>query len=241
MPARAALQPLRGRKALIVVTSNQRFGELRRKTGWWLEEVAHFHQYMKEAGIEVDFASPGGGRAPMDPKSDQSDELNDAFEQDAEAMRKLARTMPVSEVDPGDYAVVYFAGGHGTMWDFAEDPHIQRIAARVYEDGQVVAAVCHGLAALLEVRLASGERLIAGKPLTGFSNAEESLLGLSDDVPFLLEDELEARGATHEQAFFPFASHVVVSDRLVTGQNPASTDDTAKAVLELLSRIHQPK
>ena len=228
-----ALQRLRGKKVLIAVTSHARFGKLERTTGYWLEEVAHFHEYMKHAGLVVDFVSPKGGAAPMDPESDESDDLNDAFRNDREAMAKLARTMKPDQIEPDAYVAIYFAGGHGTMWDFRHDEGLQAIAARIYERGHLVAAVCHGPAALLGVRLTNGKHLLAGKTVTGFSNAEESLIGLTEDVPFLLQDELEAR-ASYDKAVFPFASYVVVSGRLITGQNPASTDETAKAVLSAL-------
>jgi putative intracellular protease/amidase len=234
-----ALDALRAKKVLIVVTSHDRFGELDRKTGYWLEEVTHFYYLLEKAGFEIDIASPKGGTPPLDERSaEPGDDINDAFRANAKAMRKLSRTMPLAQVNPDDYVVVYFAGGHGAMWDFPKNRRISEIAASIYERGYVVAAVCHGPAALLDVKLSNGQHLIAGKEVTGFSNEEESLVFLRSDVPYSLEDELERRSAGHYvQNMVPFTSYVITSDRVVTGQNPMSTDATAEAVIAALKAL----
>jgi putative intracellular protease/amidase len=175
----------------------------------------------------------------MDPESaDADDDINRAFLNNERARRKLANTMRPEEARAEDYVVVYFAGGHGAMWDFRENRSLATIAASVYERGGVVAAVCHGPSGLLGIKLSDGRDLIAGKTVTGFTNEEEGLLFLKSDVPFLLEDALEKKsGGNFVQALWPFTSHAVVSERVVTGQNPMSTSETARAVIETLRTI----
>ena len=230
---------LRQKKVLVVVSSHDRFGNTDRKTGYWLEEVTHFYYRLEQAGFEVDITSPRGGTPPMDPRSaDENDEINAAFLANARAARKLEATLRPDQVRAEDYIVVYFAGGHGAMWDFPNNQALASIAASVYARGGVVAAVCHGPSGLLGVKLPDGRDLIAGKKVTGFTNEEEGVLFLKSDVPFLLEDELEKKsGGKFVQSLVPFTSHAVVSERLVTGQNPMSTDAAAEAVIETLERI----
>ena len=224
----------RTRKALIVVTSHDRLGDTGKPTGYYLPEVTHPYYALVDAGLEVDIASPRGGKAPMDEGSrDLRDAANARFLETASDMDKLERTLALESVDPAQYDAVLFAGGHGTMWDFRGSAAVNRVAAAIYERGGVVAAVCHGPAALVDVRLSSGEHLVAGKRVTGFSNAEEEAAELTEVMPFLLETALVDRGARYERAAL-WQEHVVTDGRLVTGQNPASAVGVGRAVAELV-------
>lgn len=225
------------KRALIVVTSHDRLGETGKKTGYYLPEVTHPYYALREAGVEVDVASPKGGEAPMDPSSGDRTDAANARLLDTPADRdKLARTIRLADVDPSAYGAILFAGGHGTMWDFRGDAEVQRLAAGIHERGGVVAAVCHGPAALVDVRLSSGEHLIAGKRVTGFSNAEEEAAQLTNVVPFLLESAMVERGARYEKAAGGlWQAHVVSDGRLVTGQNPASAAGVGREVARLLA------
>jgi putative intracellular protease/amidase len=224
-------------RVLIAVTSHDQFGSLARKTGYWLGEVTHFWKEMKDAGVEVDFVSPRGGSPPLDEKSRApSDKANREFQEHAPSVEKLAATLRPEQADPARYDAIYFAGGHGAMWDFPADSGLTQLAQAIYEKGGVVAAVCHGSAGLLNLKRPDGSALIAGQPVTGFANLEERLARLTDHVPFALEDELKQKGGAYKRAFLPFTSHVEVGERLVTGQNPQSARATARAVLELLPK-----
>jgi putative intracellular protease/amidase len=228
------------KKALIVVTSHDRLGNTGKHTGYYLPEVSHPYYALLEAGIEVDIASPKGGAAPMDPSSgDRKDPANARFLDTPADRDKLTRTIRLAEVAPADYGAILFAGGHGTMWDFREDRDVQRLAAAIHEQGGVVAAVCHGPAALVDVRLSSGDFLVAGKRVTGFSNDEEEAAELTKVVPFLLESALIDRGGRYQKAAGLWREHVVTDGRLVTGQNPASAAGVGKAVAELLESAAQ--
>jgi putative intracellular protease/amidase len=224
------------KKALIVVTSHDRLGGTGKPTGYYLPEVTHPYYALRDAGIDVDLASPKGGAAPMDPSSeDRKDPANARFLDTAADRDKLERTTRLADVDPAAYGAILFAGGHGTMWDFREDRDVQRLAAAIHEKGGVVAAVCHGPAALVDVRLSSGEFLVAGKRVTGFSNAEEEAAQLTQVVPFLLESALVERGGRYEKAGDLWQEHVVSDGRVVTGQNPASAAGVGRAVAQLLA------
>ena len=224
-------------RVLIAVTSHDQFGSLGRKTGYWLGEVTHFWKEMIDAGVEVDFVSPKGGEPPLDEKSHAPrDPANRAFSEHAPSVAQLAATLTPDAVDPTRYDAIYFAGGHGAMWDFPTDPGLTRLAEAIYEKGGIVSAVCHGSAALLNLKRADGSALVAGQAVTGFANLEERLAGLTKHVPFALEDQLKEKGGAYKRAFLPFTSHVEVGDRLVTGQNPQSARATARAVLELLPK-----
>jgi putative intracellular protease/amidase len=224
-----------GFKVLLVVTSHGVLGTTGKPTGYYLPEVSHPVAEFKKAGIEVDIASPRGGKAPMDPSSrDLSDPVNAWFLSDTVLSAKLMNTLRLDQVDPSHYQAIVFAGGHGTMWDFALDPAVSSVSARIYERGGVVAAVCHGPAALVNIRLSDGQYLITDKKVTGFSNAEEDAMGLTSVMPFLLEDELKSRGALFSSAPL-WLAHTVVDGRLVSGQNPASAQGVGKAVVEILS------
>lgn len=223
-------------RVLIAVTSHENFGSLPRKTGYWLGEVTHFWHEMQEAGVEVAFVSTRGGAPPLDEKSRApNDPANRAFAEHA-ASALLSSTATPEKLDPARYDAIYFAGGHGAMWDFPNDERLAKLAMGIYEKGGIVSAVCHGSAALLPLERADGTPLIAGQPVTGFANLEERLAGLTKHVPFALEDELKKKGGNYKRAFFPFTSFVAVGERLVTGQNPQSARATARAVLALLPK-----
>ena len=220
------------KRALIVVSSNDRLGDTGKKTGWYLSEVTHLYYPLVEVGYTVDFASPKGGAAPMDESSRKLDDAdNKRFLEDAAVMERIRSTIPLAKIDPERYDVVHFAGGHGVMWDFPEDRELQRVAAGIYEHGGIVAAVCHGPAALVDVTLSDGTDLVAGQDVSAFTNAEEEAVGLTQVVPFALQSKLESRGAR----FHPganWASQVSVSGRLITGQNPQSARALAAKIVE---------
>ena len=221
-------------RILLAVTSHDRLGSTGRPTGAYLAEIAHPYAELAEAGIDVDFVSPRGGQVPLDGVKD-ADEVGRAFLANQDAMDRLARTPAAADVDPTPYQGIFYAGGHGTMWDFPDDAGLQRLAAAIYERGGVVAAVCHGPAALVNLRLSDGRYLVAGKEVAGFTNDEERTVGLAEVVPFLLADALTARGAIHRPA--PnWQAQVITSERLVTGQNPASARGTAEAMVALLMK-----
>lgn len=220
------------KKILFVLTSHDRKGD--QPSGYYLSEVTHPHKVLSEAGYVIDFVSPKGGKAPVD-ALDLSDPINAEFWNDTKLRGATENTLRPSDVDPDDYAAIFYAGGHATMWDLPDDAGLAAIAARIYDDGGIVAAVCHGPAGLLNVKLADGTYLVAGKEVSAFTNDEERAVGLYDTVPFLLADTLQARGATHRPAA-DFTRQVVVSDRLVTGQNPQSATGVGEAMLRLLSR-----
>jgi putative intracellular protease/amidase len=225
-----------GKRILVVVTSHDELGASGKRTGYWMGEVTHFHRYVSARGYQVDFASPKGGKPPLDERSRApGDPDNRAFQADAEAVGRLDASLLPSALRASDYAAIYFAGGHGPMWDFPDHQAFQDLARSIYERGGVVAANCHGSAALVNLRLSGGSYLVEGKPVTGLSNFEEWLSGAKPHVPFLLEDELKKRGGQYRRALFPFASNVQVAERLVTGQNPRSTRAVAARVVELLA------
>ncbi|HEY8143240.1 MAG TPA: type 1 glutamine amidotransferase domain-containing protein [Kofleriaceae bacterium] len=224
------------KKALIVVTSHDRLGDTGKQTGYYLPEVTHPYYALIDAGFDVDLASPRGGAAPMDPSSgDRKDPANARFLDTPADRDKTSRTTRLADVAGSAYDAILFAGGHGTMWDFREDRDVQRLAAAIHEKGGVVAAVCHGPAALVDVRLSSGEFLVAGKRVTGFSNDEEEAAELTNVVPFLLETLLVEHGGRYEKAAGLWKEHVVTDGRLVTGQNPASAAGVGREVARLLA------
>ncbi len=217
------------KKILFALTSHADLGGLR-ETGYYVPEAAHPYTQFKARGYDAEFVSPLGGQPPMDGfNPDDAEQV--AFLADNSS--KLERTFTAEEVNPLGYDAVFFVGGHGTMWDFADNAGLAQIAAQIYDRGGVVAAVCHGPAGLVNVRLSSGEYLVAGKAVAAFTNAEEIAVGLQDNVPFMLETVLTQRGAQHVAA--PnFNENVQVSERLVTGQNPASARGVGAAVVALL-------
>jgi putative intracellular protease/amidase len=222
-------------KALIVATSHERLGDTGQKTGFYWEELATPYRVFTGAGIEAEIASVRGGEPAADPKSEPSAEapLPDvaAFRKDEAAMAKLRGAKSVQEVIAADYDIVFLAGGHGAMWDMATDPALAALVGDVYVRGGVVAAVCHGPAGLVGAKAMDGAALVAGRRVAGFTNEEEQAVGLTEVVPFLLQDRLAGLGAFVEPgpAFQP---KVVRDGRLVTGQNPMSSEGTAQLAVE---------
>ena len=223
------------KKALIVVTSHARLGDTGKPTGYYLPEAAHAWRVFTDAGFDVVFVSPRGGAAPLDPGGqDRGDAANKAFLDDPVVQHGVRHTFRPDDLRGEHLSAIFFAGGHGTMWDFREDKALARLATDAARAGAVISAVCHGPAALVDLEL-DGKKLVADQPVTGFSNAEEEAVKLTGVVPFLLEDALVASGGRYTKGAEVFGAHVVVGRRLVTGQNPASTKGVAEAVVKLLS------
>ena len=221
-------------KVLMVLTSHDQLGDTGDKTGFWLEEFASPYYVFKDANAEVTLASPKGGQPPLDPKSDQPDFQTDAterFKNDAEAQAQLANTLKLSDVSPEDFDAVFYPGGHGPLWDLAEDKNSIALIETMYASGKPVAAVCHAPAVLRNASASDGSPLVEGKNITGFSNTEEDAVQLTDVVPFSLEDELKTKGANYTKAddWHPYA---IIEGNLITGQNPQSSELVAQAVLE---------
>lgn len=222
------------KKILIALTSHSQLGNTGRTTGFYLPEAAHPYAAFTAAGYEVDFASPLGGQPPVD-GVDHAAPLQQVFLDNPEVMAKLGNTLRPNQVQPEDYVAIFYAGGHGVMWDFPANERLAQIAAAIYEQQGVVAAVCHGPAALVNITLSDGTYLVAGKTVSAFTNEEEAAVGLTEVVPFLLESKLRERGANISKA--PnFEAHTAVSERLVTGQNPASAGPVAARVLAVLTQ-----
>lgn len=215
---------------LFVLTNTPQIGPHQRATGYFFSEVAHPYEVFDQAGIAIEYASPLGGTPPED-GYDETDPVQLAF-RDSQAIRRMARSRKLSEVDVLDYDAVFFPGGLGPMLDIATDPEVKRVVARAWEAGKLVAAVCHGPVAFLGVKLADGTPLIQGRKLTSFSNEEEAGYAQAD-VPFLLEDALRAEGADYS-ATDVWQSKVVIDGRLFTGQNPASAGPLAQAIVNAL-------
>lgn len=215
---------------LFVLTNAAEIGPQKRATGYFFPEVAHPFEVFDQAGVAVEFASLQGGTPPED-GYDAADPAQLAFRRSA-AIRRMAHSRKLSEIDVQDYDAIFFPGGLGPMVDIANNPEIQRAVARAWDAGKIVAAVCHGPAALLGVQLADGTPLLQGRKLTSFSNAEEAVYAQAD-VPFLLEDALRAQGAEHASAA-PWQEKVVLDGRLMTGQNPASGAALARAMVAAL-------
>jgi putative intracellular protease/amidase len=221
---------------LMVLTSHDTLGNTGRQTGFWLEELAAPYYAFKDAGARIVLASPKGGRPPLDPKSNEPDFQTQAthrFEADPEAMAQLATTVKLSDVSVGDFDTVFYPGGHGPLWDLAEDAvSIALIEGFVAAD-KPVAFVCHAPGVLRHVTTPDGRPLVEGRRVTGFANSEEEGVGLTDVVPFLVEDELKAKGGIYSRGA-DWASYVVQDGRLITGQNPGSSEATARTLIEAL-------
>ncbi|MFP3831668.1 type 1 glutamine amidotransferase domain-containing protein [Chryseobacterium sp. SIMBA_028] len=186
------------KKALIVVTSVEKYPNMERATGLWLGEAVHFYEKLNENGYEIDFVSPKGGYTPLDPISLQMfvQPVDWKYYADDIFREKLANTLKPEEINPKDYNVIYYAGGHGVVWDFPDNNELQEIARSIYEDGGIVSSVCHGAVGLFNIKLSNGEHLINGKTVTGFSNSEEIAAELADHMPYLTEDVLKSKGGT---------------------------------------------
>lgn len=215
------------KKILFVVTSHDKKSN-GDKTGYYLSEVAHPWKVLSEAGYEIDFVSPKGGNPPVD-GFDLKDPINKEFWENTAYNNKISNSLKPSDVNPKNYVAIYYAGGHGAMWDLPNDKTIAKIAADIYEQNGVVGAVCHGPAGLLNIQLSNGKYLLDGKKVNGFTNEEEKLVGLIEVVPFLLEDQIRERGGIFEKSA-PWQVHVVSDQRLVTGQNPQSATEVGEAI-----------
>lgn len=224
------------KKILVVLTSVPKYPNLERATGLWLGEAVHFVKKVEAAGYTVDYVSPEGGYTPIDPHSlAMAAPVDWEWYQDKRFMSRLGSTLKPSEVKPDDYAAIYFAGGHGVIWDFPDNQELQTISRKIYENGGCVSSVCHGAAGLLNITLSDGTLLVNGKKVTGFSNEEEKMAELDRYVPFLTETELKARGGIYEKAGEPWVAFAVEDRRLITGQNPASGGTVADLLLKALA------
>jgi putative intracellular protease/amidase len=225
-------------KILVVLTSHDKLGNTGRKTGFWLEELAAPYYAFKDAGAEIVLASPMGGQPPLDPKSNEPDfqtDLTRRFETDAAAKAQLASTLRLDSVEAADFDTVFYPGGHGPMWDLAEDPTSIKLIESFLAAGKPVALVCHAPGALRHAKTPDGQPLVEGKNVTGFTNTEEEAVGLTQVVPFLVEDELKAKGGRFSKTG-DWGVHVVADGLLITGQNPASSGPAAEELLGLLAK-----
>jgi putative intracellular protease/amidase len=223
-------------KILMVLTSHDQLGDTGKKTGFWLEEFAAPYYAFKDAGVQLTLASPKGGQPPLDPKSDEPDaqtEATERFRKDPSAQSALASTVQLGTVKAGDYDAVFYPGGHGPLWDLAEDKQSIALIEAFYNAGKPVAAVCHAPGVLRHAKGADGQPLVKGKKVTGFTNSEEEAVQLTDVVPFLVEDELKAKGGIFSKGP-DWASYVLTDGLLLTGQNPASSQAAAEALLAKL-------
>ena len=224
-------------KVLMVLTSHDQLGYTGEKTGLWLEEFASPYYTFKDAGADIVLASPKGGQPPVDPKSDGLTTQTVAtlrFKIDTAAKDQFATTERLDTVSQTDFDTVFYPGGHGPMWDLAEDRHSKALIESFLAAGKPVALVCHAPAALRHVKTAAGTALVSGRNITGFANTEEAAMELTDVVPFLLEDELKMLGGVYSKGE-DLAEHVVVDGLLITGQNPKSSAAAAKLLLEKLA------
>ncbi|WP_033069953.1 type 1 glutamine amidotransferase domain-containing protein [Thalassospira australica] len=224
-------------RILMIVTSHDEMGDTGHKTGIWLEEFAAPYYRFLDAGAEITIASPKGGQPPLDPNSQVPDALTDAtkrFEKDTDAQKAFANTVTLDGLKSDDFDALFYPGGHGPLWDLATDAKSIALIEAFTAQDKPVAAVCHGPAALVSAKDINGKPLVSGKKVTSFTNTEEKAVGLENVVPLSIEDEFEKHGAHFERGD-DWASFAVVDDKLVTGQNPASSEQTADAVLKLLS------
>ena len=223
-------------KILMVLTSHDQLGDTGKKTGFWLEEFAAPYYVFKDAGAEITLATPKGGQPPLDPKSDEADAQTTAtgrFKADALAQKTLAHTEKLSSQLAGDFDAVFYPGGHGPLWDLAEDADSVRLIETMQAAGKPVATVCHAPGVLKNVKSADGTPLVKGKKVTGFTNTEEEAVQLTHIVPFLVEDMLTKNGGLYSKGA-DWQSYVVTDGNLITGQNPASSEAAAHALVKHL-------
>jgi putative intracellular protease/amidase len=224
------------KKILMVLTSHSRMGETEHKTGFWLEEFAAPYYVFKDAGLHITLCSPAGGHPPIDPNSQLDEQQTPAtqrFEADEVAKTHLTNTLRLVEVREADYDAVFYPGGHGPLWDLTCDPDSVTLIDDFYSAHKPIGAVCHAAGVLINAANEDESPMVEGKQVTGFSNSEEQAVGLTDIVPFSLQDELVKRGASFSKAP-DWQEYVVVDDLLVTGQNPASSEAAATALIKLL-------
>jgi putative intracellular protease/amidase len=220
-------------KILMVLTSHDQLGTSGQKTGFWLEEFAAPYYVFKDANAEITIASPKGGQPPLDPKSDEEDFQTNAtrrFKTDSDAQSVLANSLKLADISAADFDAVFYPGGHGPLWDLAEDRDSIELIEAMSSANKTVAAVCHAPAVLRHTKGPDGSALVEGKSVTGFSNSEEETVQLTKIVPFLLENELQALGANYSKSS-DWHPYIVTDGNLITGQNPASSEEAAKAVL----------
>ncbi|KGD73610.1 dimethylallyltransferase [Tatumella morbirosei] len=225
-------------KILMVLTSHDKLGDTGRKTGFWLEELAAPYYAFKDAGAEIVLASPLGGNPPLDPKSNEPDfqtEFTHRFEADADAVALLATTVRLDSVSQAEFDAVFYPGGHGPLWDLAEDKHSIALIESFFSAGKNIAFVCHAPGVLRHVKTPDGSPLVAGRQVTGFTNTEEEAVGLTRVVPFLVEDELKAKGGIYSKGA-DWSSYVVTDGLLITGQNPGSSAAAAVQLLDQLAK-----
>ncbi len=225
------------KKVLFVLTSHDELGNTGHKTGFWIEEFAAPYYALLDKGVDITIASPKGGQPPIDPKSDQpeaSTPATERFKKDSATQEKLAHTILLADVKEADYDAVFYPGGHGPLWDLAEDPHSARLIESFYNHQKPVAAVCHAPAVFKYTKNLMGNPLVEGKKVTGFSNDEEAAVQLTDVVPFLLEDMLRANGA-HYSSVANWQPYAIQDGLLITGQNPASSELVAEKLLAVLN------
>lgn len=228
-------------RILMVLTSHDKLGDTGKKTGFWLEEFAGPYYVFKDAGADLTLASPKGGQPPLDPKSDEPDNQTEAtkrFKQDKEAKRALAGTTMLSRVSAEDFDAVFYPGGHGPLWDLASNSDSIALIETTYAAGKPTALVCHAPGALRDTKTPDGAPLVRGKSVAGFTNTEEASVGLTNVVPFLVEDSLKENGGKYSKGD-DWQSYVVTDGNLITGQNPASSEAGAKAMLEQLGKARR--
>ncbi|TDE34898.1 type 1 glutamine amidotransferase domain-containing protein [Antarcticimicrobium sediminis] len=223
-------------KILMVLTSHDQLGDTGKKTGFWLEEFAAPYYVFKDAGAEITLASPKGGQPPIDPVSDDENAQTDdtrRFKADAAAQQQLASTLKLADVSEEGFDAIFYPGGHGPLWDLAEDADSKRLIEAFASAGRPVGAVCHAPAIFRHTKGTDGKPLVSGRKVTGFSNSEEDAVGLTETVPFLVEDMLKANGGNFEKGA-DWDAFILRDGNLVTGQNPASSSGAAEQIVALL-------
>ncbi len=225
------------KKILIIVTNVDSYQGTEKSTGLWFGELVQFYDVFDNLGFVQDIASPMGGKCPIDPRSLKwfyNSGIEYQYKKNPEFMALLNNTTPVDEINPSEYNVIFFTGGHGTMFDFPENEKLQEITRTIFENLGIVSSVCHGYCGLLNVKLSNGRYLIDGKKLTGYSWMEEILAGVKKYVPFNVEQKANERGARYKKGFLPFIPYVQQDGRLISGQNPFSTKKLTKLIIEKL-------
>lgn len=227
------------KQVLVVLTNTAKYPNLKRATGLWLGEAVHFADVLQKAGYHVDYVSPAGGYVPIDPHSlSMAQDIDWQWYDDKAFMNRLGTTLAPGQIKARDYQAIYYAGGHGVIWDFPDNHDLQEIARQIFENGGVVSSVCHGAVGLLNIKLSDNTLLVKDREVTGFSNIEEQLVELDKVVPYLTETELSARGGLYCKAEEPWQAFAVADQkegRLITGQNPASGGEVGRLVVAALA------
>ncbi len=226
---------MKNKKILFVLTSNDQLGDSEKTTGWWISEASHPWKILTQAGYEIDYVSPLGG-APKTTGEDASDLINKQFLENKEVQRKISSTLLPKDINADDYCAIHFVGGHGAMWDLPHNEILAAITSKMWEQGKVVSAICHGVAGLLNVKLKNGDYLVKGRDLTSFNDMEEKSIAMCDLIPYFLQCELMIRGAKYHIAR-EWTENVQVHERLITGQNPQSGVRLGNAILSMLEYL----